>query len=150
MGTISKNFSYSEFERSDIADRYVITNGIRTVEVRDAIYNLVTNLLQPLRDAWKEPLHINSGYRSKELNKVLSSSSPTSVHMLGYAADITPSNGKFDDFVKFCEKWLKVDCRASFDQMLIEKNSKGARWVHIGLKNNEGQQRRQIKTMEVK
>lgn len=143
------NFELSEFITSETAQKKGIDNT-PTFEIVDHLNELIGGILQPLRDAWGSGLHINSGYRSKELNKVLSSSSPTSVHMLGYAADITPSNGKFDDFLKFCEKWLKVDCRVSFDQMLIEKNSKGARWVHIGLKNNEGQQRRQIKTMEVK
>lgn len=143
------NFELSEFITSETAQKKGIDNT-PTFEIVDHLNELIAGILQPLRDAWGSGLHINSGYRSKELNKVLSSSSPTSVHMLGYAADIVPTNGKFDEFVKFCEKWLKVDCRVSFDQMLIEKNSKGARWVHIGIKGNKGEQRREVKLLNVK
>lgn len=51
MGTISKNFSFAEFEKSDTAKRLRITNVITTTEVRDAVKALVLNVLQPLRDA---------------------------------------------------------------------------------------------------
>ena len=63
MGTISKNFSYCEFEASETADRKGICNVINTFEVRDAVKALVETVLQPLRDNWGKPLHINSGYR---------------------------------------------------------------------------------------
>jgi hypothetical protein len=71
MGRISKNFSYSEFTKSDTAARKHIQNEITTFEVRDNIKALVDNLLQPLRDAWDAPLFINSGYRCPELNKAV-------------------------------------------------------------------------------
>ena len=48
MGTISKNFSYREFEKSDTADRLGICNVIITVRVRDAVRALTLNILQPL------------------------------------------------------------------------------------------------------
>ena len=39
---------------------------------------------------------------------------------------------------------------AKFDQILMERDRKtGARWIHVGLYNNSGQQRGQIKVMEV-
>ena len=62
MGTISKNFSYKEFEESETAVRKGIANVINTTEIRDSVKALVLNVLQPLRDAWGKPLHINSGY----------------------------------------------------------------------------------------
>lgn len=89
MGTISKNFSYHEFEHSDIAKEERITNTITSVEVRDAIKSLVDNLLQPLRDAVKKPLKISSGYRCPALNshhKV--GGAATSQHVKGEAADV--------------------------------------------------------------
>ena len=51
MGTISKNFSYSEFERSETAEKRGIVNVIATARVRDSIEALVINVLQPLRTA---------------------------------------------------------------------------------------------------
>jgi len=91
MGTISKNFSYREFERSDTAKAKHICNVIRTPEVRDSIKALVGNVLQPLRDAWGEPLVINSGYRCPELNKAVGGV-PSSQHVLGEAADVACRN----------------------------------------------------------
>jgi uncharacterized protein YcbK (DUF882 family) len=88
MGTISRNFSYREFERSATADAHMICNVIRTFEVRDAIYELVEEVLQPLRDEIGEPIDISSGYRCPELNAFIPRSSPTSQHTKGEAADI--------------------------------------------------------------
>lgn len=87
MGTISKNFSYSEFESSDTADHYGITNVITSFDVRDSIKALVDEVLQPLRDAWGKPLKINSGYRCPELNRVVGGVE-SSQHTKGEAADV--------------------------------------------------------------
>lgn len=91
MGTISKNFSYREFEASNKADEKGICNVINTFEVRDAIKALVDTVLQPLRDAWGKPLHINSGYRCPELNREVGGM-PTSQHVKGEAADVACDN----------------------------------------------------------
>lgn len=91
MGTISKNFSYREFEASNKADENGICNVITTFEVRDAIKALVDTVLQPLRDAWGKPLHINSGYRCPELNREVGGV-PTSQHVKGEAADVACDN----------------------------------------------------------
>lgn len=89
MGTISKNFSYHEFEHSDIAKEERITNVITSAEVRDSIKSLVDNLLQPLRDAVKKPLKISSGYRCPQLNSHYKvGGSPTSGHLKGESADV--------------------------------------------------------------
>ena len=37
MGTISKNFSYKEFEESETSERKGIANVINTTEIRDAV-----------------------------------------------------------------------------------------------------------------
>lgn len=64
---ISKNFKYSEFERSDTARMYGIDNSIPE-ELKPRIKALVDNVLQPLRDVWGA-MPINSGYRCRELNE---------------------------------------------------------------------------------
>lgn len=91
MGTISKNFSYSEFERSETAERRGIVNVIVTARVRDSIQALVVNVLQPLRTALGVEMHINSGYRCPELNEAVGGV-PNSMHLRGEAADVaTPT-----------------------------------------------------------
>ena len=91
MGSISRDFSYCEFERSDVARSKGIQNAVTTFEVRDAIRMLVLKVLQPLRDKCGHALHVNSGYRSPELNKAVGGV-PTSQHILGEAADIASDN----------------------------------------------------------
>lgn len=87
MGTISENFSFSEFERSDIAKKRGIINVISTTKVRDSIVELVNTVLQPLRTAVGVPMPVNSGYRCPELNAAVGGV-PTSQHLKGEAADI--------------------------------------------------------------
>ena len=48
---ISRNFTYSEFERSDTASLHGIDNTIPDDRIRRAVRLLVGNVLQPLRDA---------------------------------------------------------------------------------------------------
>ena len=92
MGTISKNFSYKEFEESETAVRKGIANVINTTEIRDSVKALVLNVLQPLRDAWGKPLHINSGYRCPALNEAVGGV-PTSQHCFDDMTEILTDNG---------------------------------------------------------
>lgn len=91
MGNISRHFSFAEFTKSDTARRYHIINEITDWEVRDNIIALVENLLQPLREAWEQPLFINSGYRCRELNEKVGGVE-SSQHRKGEAADVGCSN----------------------------------------------------------
>lgn len=130
MGTISKDFSYREFERSEVADAKHICNVITSFEVRDSILALTENVLQPLRDAWGKPLKVNSGYRCKALNAAVGGA-PTSQHVKGEAADIAAG-----DPVKLAR--LAVKLRLPFDQMILYPT-----FVHFSHKLN-GEQRGQI------
>ena len=89
MGTISKNFSYREFEKSAIADRRGYCNVIVDVQVRDAVRALTLNVLQPLRDDLGLPVVVSSGYRCPQLNADPEvNGAPSSQHVKGEAADI--------------------------------------------------------------
>lgn len=130
MGTITKDFSYREFERSEVADAKHICNVITSFEVRDSILALTENVLQPLRDAWNKPLKVNSGYRCKALNAAVGGV-PTSQHVKGEAADIAAG-----DPVKLAR--LAVKLGLPFDQMILYPT-----FVHFSHKLN-GEQRGQI------
>lgn len=130
MGTITKDFSYREFEKSDIADRKGICNVITSIDVRDSILALTENVMQPLRDAWGKPLKVNSGYRCKALNAAVGGV-PTSQHVKGEAADIAAG-----DPVKLAR--LAVKLGLPFDQMILYPT-----FVHFSHRLN-GQQRGQI------
>lgn len=86
MTQISKNFKLYEFLRSDTALQKGIKNEPGGRE-RLALINLVTKLLQPLRDMYGKPMSINSGYRSIELNRAVGGA-VNSQHTKGEAADV--------------------------------------------------------------
>ena len=130
MGDLSKNFSWNEFTKSDTAARLHINNAITSWEVRDNIKALVEDVLQPLRDAWGEPLFINSGYRCLELNKAVGGV-PTSQHVLGQACDVSCT---YPVSLARLAKKMKLD----YDQMGVY-----ASFVHFSYKK-EGGNRNQI------
>lgn len=130
MGTISKNFSYREFEHSDTAERRGIVNVITDFKVRDSVKALVLDVLQPLRDALREPMEVNSGYRCQELNRLVGGTS-TSQHLKGEAADIASDN-------PLALAQLAYDLGLPYDQMIVYPT-----FVHFSHKL-AGEQRRMV------
>ena len=141
-----KYFTLAEMLRSDTAAKKGIDNTPTWDDVAHLL-ELTETILDPLRAAWGKPIRVSSGFRCARLNTAVGGARK-SVHMIGYAADLQTS-GSFDKFWNFVLDWLSKS-GTKFDQVIIEKDTRtGARWIHIGLYNNSGQQRRQIKTMEV-
>lgn len=138
MGTVSKNFDYKEFEKTDVPGMQ-IKNTIASVEIRDNIKALVDKVIQPLRDAWGKPLAINSGYRCPEVNKVVGGV-PTSQHVFGEACDVSPfgrnGHGDIETVRQLAQKAVELDL--PFDQMILYPS-----FVHLSHRRN-GAQRRQI------
>ena len=141
-----KYFELNEFIRSNTAKKKGIDNT-PTFEIVAHLDRLVDEFLDPLRAAYGMPIWISSGYRCPALNKAVNGAA-TSVHMIGYAADMQVG-GSFKKFCDFVVEWVKKT-GTKFDQLIIESDRKtGAKWLHVGLFNNSGQQRGQIKVMEV-
>ena len=127
-----------------------------TAQHRANIEMSVAQVLDPLREAWavkcannpgwgSPAIRVSSGYRGFALNKAVGGSA-TSAHCVGFAFDLVPGNGRLADFKRFCRDWLKG---RPFDQMISEDEDAAGtpRWVHIGYKNRQGGQRRQLLTM---
>ena len=96
---------------------------------KDAIQNLddlVSNLLDNLRQDWGSPIRVTSGYRCPLLNRLVGGVK-NSLHIEGKAADIQPIGRKFEDFTAFLVEWLKDK---DFDNCIIEKSG-SSRWIHI-------------------
>ena len=138
-----KHFTFSEFERSETASRLKIDN--RMPELAEAhVVELVDILLDPLREAWGGPLAVTSGYRCPELNRAVGGSE-TSAHLAGWAADLVPASDDprgVQGLVDFAVEWLTAT-GLPFDQCISEKSG-GSRWLHIGIRNLKGEQRRQF------
>ena len=130
-------FTIDELCASDTAKKYGIDNTPNpTIITR--LQRLI-NFLNPLREAWGSAIKVTSGYRCEKLNCFVGGSK-TSSHTIGYGVDLIPLNGKMSEFKKFIVDYMK---NKMFDQCIIEKSGK-TEWVHIGLYNLKGQQRRMI------
>ena len=137
-----KHFTFREFERSERAAELNIDN--RIPELAEAhIVELVDILLDPLREAWGGPLVVTSGYRCPELNRDVGGSA-TSAHTAGWAADLVPDSDDprgVQGLVDFAVEWLTAT-GLPFDQLIFEHVG-SSKWLHIGIRNLKGAQRRQ-------
>ena len=146
-------FTFSELTKSSTADKLGIDNTPKEEYIKDNITELI-EVLDGVREAWtvkceKEcwgnpAIIVNCGYRCDALNEAVKGSK-TSAHSIGAAADIEPKNQKNKEFFRFLEEYL-LDNHIPFDQLVSEKPDKNdvPSWIHIGLKNRQGKQRRMV------
>ena len=117
-----RHFTIKELVRSDTATRLGINNMPPASAVK-ALNALVDNVLDPLRDAWGGPIHVNSGYRCPRLNRIVGGT-PSSQHQRGEAADITVGSPARNRRLLALIKRLDLPV----DQCIDEK---GCRWIHV-------------------
>ena len=142
MVEFAKYFTLEEFLTSSTARQKSIEN----LPSWEIVLNLksLASLLDSLREDWGSGVRVSSGFRCQKLNKTVGGVA-TSCHQLGFAADIQPSNGKFEEFKKFVVEWAKDKM---FDEIIIESNKK-ATWIHIQQFSPKGYQRRKIFSLNV-
>ena len=129
-----KYFSLQELCASDTARRLHIENVPDSAQLEN-LDRLVTTLLDPLREIWGSPLIVSSGFRCKELNKLVGGVS-NSYHLWGLAADIVaPSTLQRSSWVNnmWLFKLIKQNMKAlGVDEVIAEKSSgRRCQWVHV-------------------
>lgn len=124
---LSKNLSLSEVTKSVAAKRLNIDNTPDDW-VTENLRQIAINVFQPLRDAFKCPIYVSSGYRSPELNKALNGS-PRSAHMEGRALDLDAdvfggcTNSQIFEYIRQ---------NLEFDQLIWEfGDENNPDWVHV-------------------
>jgi zinc D-Ala-D-Ala carboxypeptidase len=132
---MAKYFSMAEMLASNDACRYNIPNKPGSNEIRNLQW-LMDECLDKIRQAWGQPIIVDSGYRSLALNKVVGGA-PNSQHTKGEAADIKAIN--VADNQKLFECILQ--CGVAFDQVIDEYHY---RWIHISCKYQNYGNRRKI------
>ncbi len=110
-----------ELAKSSTADKLGIDNT-PTPEASVQLSNLVTHVLDPLREMYGKPITVNSGYRCPKLNDAVGGAK-NSQHMRGEAADIT-AGSKMENKRLFELIWDNLP----FDQLIDESNYS---WVHV-------------------
>lgn len=118
MTYITKNFTLEELTKTGCK-----ANNVPTFEAIINLTKLCVYILQPLRDAYKMPIRVNSGYRSPVVNRIVGGVS-SSQHLKGMAADI--SAGTIAGNKRLIE--LIQDLHLPFDQLIDEH---GFQWVHV-------------------
>ena len=128
MELFSKNFSYDELIASATAKRLGLDNTPNDEE-KEKLRRLAIEILQPIRDAWRAPIVVNSGYRSEAVNKAVGGVK-TSQHRLGEAADIKV--GGKDRNKKLFNLIYKLISQGKIKvgQLIDEYNYQ---WIHVSL-----------------
>lgn len=137
---LSQHLDLSEVTRSESAKR----RGISNMPTQQHIANLkllAENIFEPIRNHFKCPIIVSSGYRSKELNAAIGGSL-TSQHCQGEAIDIDmdgTSNGVTNKMV-----FDYIKDNLNFDQLIYEFGDKNnPDWVHVSYESS-GKQRKQV------
>lgn len=128
---LAPNFTLTEMTKSE----YALRHGIKNEPNEEQIENLTLlaqKVLQPVRDAFKRGVKVNSGFRSPELNRAIGGS-PTSDHTKGMAADIEiPGVSNYT-----VSKWIQDNLE--FTQVILEFYTPGvpdSGWVHVSYDPN--------------
>lgn len=120
--TISKHLELSELIRSESAKRLGV-NNMPTAEHIENLKILAEKVFEPIREHFKVPIRISSGYRSKLLNKAVGGSN-TSQHSLGQAIDIDMDGTG----IKNSDIFAFIKSNLDFDQLINEFDYS---WVHV-------------------
>lgn len=132
---LTRNFTLNEMCKSTTARKRKIRNVPSLGDIK-RLKALCENVLQPLRDYLGEPVIINSGYRSPELNRIIGGVNG-SQHLKGEAADIN-CRGSLE-YARNIIQFIMINCE--FDQLILERK-KTAIWVHVSY--SKGQNRQQV------
>ena len=108
--------------------------------------------LEMLRSKWNkrygegnDPIIINSGYRSPEVNKAVGGV-PTSNHLTGCAADIKVSG--IEQLIRYATILLDIsdESQENFDELLMERSPKGSYWLHFAVRPSNN--RRKVRLIQ--
>ena len=121
-----KYFSVSELCASATALREGIDNRPNKCAYH-LLHVLVDLLLDPIREAWGEPIVVSSGYRCKQLNALVGGAK-YSHHVLGCAADIIAGNRADHRRLFRLIAKMQQEGRIKFTQLILEGDG---RWIHI-------------------
>lgn len=132
---LSDHFYLHEMTRSQIATRRAIANHPNSSQI-DALRRLCRFVLEPVRQHYGVLIMPSSGYRCRQLNRLLGSQD-TSSHCLGEAVDfeIVGSHNLV------LAHWMAENL--VFDQLILEypqRDNGRAGWVHVSYRHSANRQ----------
>ena len=129
---LSPHLTLAEMVQSSTARRRGIPND-PPPQVVDRMRVLALTIFEPVRAVLQYPLHVNSGYRSPQLNSAVFGAKD-SAHMRGEAIDLVPVGMDLRDAFDAIRR-----SNIPYDQLIYEC----AAWLHIGMARPGAMPRRQ-------
>ena len=140
---LSEHFTLGEFTKSNSHPE------IYNIPSHEAISNLkrVCEWLEVLRKRYnakygvgEEPIRINSGYRSPQLNKAIHGVAGSN-HLTGCAVDIRVLG--MEQLLRYATILLDYadESKLDFDELLIERNRYGAIWLHFAVRPRDNRRK---------
>ena len=138
-----KNLCENWLER--LREEYNRRYALGRVATREGATREGQALLCPLREhrnaspcvspgaAQEEPIVINSGYRSEEVNKAIGGVRGSN-HLTGCAVDIRVVG--IEQLLRYAVILLDIadGTKRDFDELLLERNKKGGLWLHFAVR----------------
>lgn len=118
---LSPHFTLAELCRSEAAEQRGLDNT-PDAEQTEALRQLCTQVLERVRDHFKQPVTVSSGYRGAAVNAAVGGAAD-SQHGRGEAADILLTGYSPTELFN----WLVFTSAIEFDQAILEFG----RWVHV-------------------
>ena len=91
-------------------------------------------------EIFEEPIRLNSGYRSPQLNRAIGGAA-NSNHLTGCAVDIRVEN--MEQLLRYAVILMDYadETKQEFDELLIEKNRHGAIWLHFAVRPKDNRRK---------
>ena len=154
---LSEHFTLGEVTKSRHVEIYNIPSHVTIENLKRVCawletlrlrYNLryVLPLSRGSQRGSEEPIIINSGYRSPQLNKKVGGSL-TSNHLTGCAVDIRVAG--IEQAMRYAVILMDYadETKQDYDEIFIEKNRYGAIWLHFAVRPRDN--RRKIAVLSV-
>lgn len=122
---LTPHFTIEELAGTSV-EKYKKLNLLKAQEQMGKMY-MLAGFAERVREIVGKPLIITSGYRCPELNKAIGGAL-TSQHIFCEAIDFVVKGLRPEDvFNRIVTSDLK------YNQIIIERNTKGSQWVHISI-----------------
>jgi len=129
-----------EVLRKRYNDKYVVVKGDSSTSLGMTSSSLSSRPSEARGEISEEPIRLNSGYRSPQLNRAIGGVS-NSNHLTGCAVDIRVDN--MEQLLRYAVILLDYanESKQEFDELLVEKNSHGAIWLHFAVRPKDNRRK---------
>ena len=140
IGNLKRLCTWLEELRRRYNDRYVVVKGDASTTLDMTTPSLSSRPSEARGEISEEPIRLNSGYRSPQLNRAIGGVAGSN-HMTGCAVDIRVSG--MEQLIRYAVILLDYadESKQEFDELLIEKNRYGAIWLHFAVRPKDNRRK---------